>query len=465
MFAIEYVQVGATPGRARRRARHTATAAIVALSAFLLATAHLAAQTPTQVNARSASRDSITVSLQDARRLAIRQGPIYLAAREEVAAARGGLRQARVHPFNPDLSVLTPGGGLGSEVTVTQELEVAGQRGFRVGAARFGVDRSEAGARDVARLTLADVSSAYYRALAARRRLTVAEQLLTLSNRLLQAVRVQAREGEISVMETNLAEIEAARARARLLATRREAYGATVELRRLIGIDPAADIRLVDDTSTSIPVDRLAVPTALDSLTRLALSRRPDLAAAAAGVRAAEAEVGLARRSALPNLRVGVSAERADDGGAGVRGVLGVGLPLLNRNQGVVDQRRAEARRAQYEARAAELRVRADVADALRAYQSATEEASVFAASVLEPARENSARLETAYRAGKIALPTLLLLRNQLLDAELGYWDAWLARREALVRLEAAVGTLTPDEHDGTADSATTQTTNTRTPR
>jgi outer membrane protein TolC len=63
----------------------------------------------------------------------------------------------------------------------------------------------------------------------------------------------------------------------------------------------------------------------------------------------------------------------------------------------------------------------------------------------LQPARANQDLLETAYRAGKVNLSTLLLLRNQLLDAELGYWDAWLARRTALIALQAATATLAPD--------------------
>jgi outer membrane protein TolC len=65
---------------------------------------------------------------------------------------------------------------------------------------------------------------------------------------------------------------------------------------------------------------------------------------------------------------------------------------------------------------------------------------AVYDSDVLRPTRENQALLEAAYRAGKIDLPSLLLVRNQLREAELGYWDAWLALRLARVRLEAATG-------------------------
>ena len=59
---------------------------------------------------------------------------------------------------------------------------------------------------------------------------------------------------------------------------------------------------------------------------------------------------------------------------------------------------------------------------------------------MLVPARENQSLLEIAYREGKSDLPTILLLRNQLLEAELDYLDAWLAARTSLANLEAAIG-------------------------
>ncbi|MHB0948042.1 MAG: TolC family protein, partial [Gemmatimonadaceae bacterium] len=177
----------------------------------------------------------------------------------------------------------------------------------------------------------------------------------------------------------------------------------------------------------------------------LALQRRPDLAAQSAAVRELETLTALARREALPNLRLGAAVERAEgDGSPRVGPAIGISLPFLNRNQGLIEQRRALAERARLDRRATELRIRTDVSEAMRAYRTASEEAVVYEASVLRPARSNASLLETAYRAGKIALPTLLLLRNQLLDAELGYWDAWLAQRQSLVRLEAATGAHTP---------------------
>lgn len=424
------------------------------------------------------SGDTVRLTAAEVVRLSLTQEPAFLAWRIETSIARGGLRQARVFRFNPDVTIAAPGAGLSGvrnplEATLMGEFEIAGQRGLRTSAARIGVTQATERVQNAAREGVAAATVAFYRALSADRRLAVTRDGLELATRLQQAVRVQVREGEISSLEGTLAEIEFGRARARVLEAERLANASLLELQRITGLGPNATVRLEDPTAPAsppfsflnpdsvdasvLPVDadsmaRLAsatdtVPSPptldVDSLVRLALEQRPDLAAATALIRQAEAHVSLARREALPNLRVGALAERVpSERGYRIGPAVGISLPLWNRNQGLVEERRALVRQARLQRDAMELRVRTDVETAVRSYRAAWQEAATFELTVRQPARVNSARLETAFRAGKIALPTLLLLRNQLLDAELGYWDAWLARQDALTRLEAATGRL-----------------------
>lgn len=439
----------------------------------------LEAQIPGQRRAEGSASDSVVLSIGDVQRLTLARNPSFLADRQESAIARGGLRQAGLLRFNPELSVASPGTGSTSlrnpvELTVLQEIELAGQRGLRRDAAQAGVTRAEAGVANSARLGVADVSRTFYRALATERRLAVTRDGLALTTRLMDAVRTQLGEGEISVLEGTLAEIEFGRAKARVLEAERLASGSLLELKRLVGIDATTLVRLEDplapppvflaglpsdslsavaaraDTvaaaaSGSQPSGQLPDPAALDadSLMHLALSQRPDLAASTVAVQELETLTALARRETLPNLRVGALAERVpNEGGLRLGPAIGVSLPFWNRNQGVIAQRRAQLQQSVLERRAAEARVRTDVEIALRAYRAATQEAATYESTVRQPARVNSVLLETAFRAGKIALPTLLLLRNQLVEAELGYWDAWLARQDALVQLDAATGLL-----------------------
>lgn len=177
----------------------------------------------------------------------------------------------------------------------------------------------------------------------------------------------------------------------------------------------------------------------------------------------ADARATLARREAIPSPRVGVFIEREErhpavggtpdprTGLGSPRVGVGVSLPipLFQRNQGIVAENRARSEQARYHREATELAIRTEVMAALDAYRSAGEEIRVLEEEVLLPARENQRLLDVAFQEGRIALPTLLLLRNQLLDAELSYWDAWLAAHRALVDLQSATATLgantTPD--------------------
>jgi cobalt-zinc-cadmium efflux system outer membrane protein len=182
---------------------------------------------------------------------------------------------------------------------------------------------------------------------------------------------------------------------------------------------------------------------ALDEVVRGSLAARPDVRALERDVERARQEQRLARRESLPNLRLAALATREDPTQNPRLGLaVGLELPLFNRNQGVVGRRRAELAEVEQLRRAAELRVRVEVEDALRAYASAAQEVAILEADMLAPIRENQTLLDVAYREGKIDLASLLLLRNQLLDAELAYWAAWERREVARTGLDSATGEI-----------------------
>ncbi|MBY0488201.1 MAG: TolC family protein [Gemmatimonadaceae bacterium] len=416
-------------------------------------------------SALRASADSVDLTLSEVQRLALQRNPSFLALRENSAIARGALQQSKLLPFNPSVQMQLNGliSGNSDEpgtITLAQELEIAGQRGQRVAAAKRGVTRVDATVLNAARLTVADASVAFLRAVSAQRRETLARDLLVLNERLGVAVRTQLREGEISELDANLAEIEVGRARARVLAARREAAVASVALATQLGLPATMTFRLIDAEAEGVSAPQLSA----DSLLVVAASTRADLQAQRAAVQEAAALTSLARREWIPNLQLGVFAERrleAVTGGPAYPRFgpsLGVSLPMFNRNQGVIAQRRALETQSLRELDAMRFALRADVSAALQSYQAASAELAIYTETVLGPARRNSGLLDTAFQAGKIALPTLLLLRNQLLDAELGYWDAWLAQHAARVQLDAATGALQPRTLPASTTSDTTRT-------
>lgn len=403
----------------------------------------LAVGLPTRAEAQMAQPDTLRVTLEEARQRALASNPTYLARHEEPAIARGALRQARLLD-NPQAEFEAPSaideGDFGEyEARLTQRIEWAGQRGLRIDAAGQALARARAEVGWARSRLLADVTRAWAAVRGAAERVELVAEVNTLNDRLAEAVRIQAAEGEISEMEANLGGVAVGRARARFLATRQDLVRAQVELARLMGLESSPAIIAAPDTSAPAPSVTL---DELPDLVAQSLERRAELTMFRASVAEARARARLAGREAIPALEIGGLAGSEGDGGMRFGIVVGSALPLWNRNQGTAEQRRAELRQAEYELAAAEQRVRAEVTDAFSAYLATAEALAILERDVRPTAHTTQEMLATAYEAGRIDLSTLVLLRNELLDAELDYWAAWLTHQSARADLELATGTI-----------------------
>lgn len=437
----------------------------VSLLAGALVAEPAAAQRP------ASSLDTLVLTLATARQLALRLSPSLAAASQDIDIARGELREARQLP-NPEFELEAPGVSSSSlgpyQAILGQEIEWAGQRGLRIGASEHGLDRAGSEVRNARRELVRDVSLAWAEAVVAAARMALAGRVLALNDRLRTAVGAQLAQGKISPLDANLAEIELGRARAQVLSARRGLTEALSGLKEQIGLEPGRQVRVRlpadltvpsgDSLATALPAGGLAAATIPpeDSLVALALRRRPDLAAGSAAVEEATSRLRLARREVIPTLVVGPMAERDEASGSASVGVaVSLSVPLWNHNGGAVAQRRATLRQATSRRSAVELAVRLEVGAARLALLSAQEEVETLRTSVVQPARENQRLLDIAYRAGKIDLPYLLLVRHELLDAETEYQEAWLARQEAWIRLQAATAGFGM-EGSGTAGAGAT---------
>lgn len=388
--------------------------------------------------------ETVVLSLAEARAIAVEANPDLLAAAWQPVATRGALRTARTLPFDPDVSFasLSPGRGLASrfEAELGVEIEVGGQRGLRRASADASLATAEDRLIDRTRHLLAEVSLSYQALVAAEERLALIAEIDSAGTQLHTAVLTQWGEGEVSRMEANLASIEAARARARRLDAETARRVAARELGLLLGRPDIAEIRTEGPTPS--PVDAAARPS-IETCVSLALSTRPDLAALDHDLERARQQVRLVRREVLPDLRVAGLMTREDPLSEPTFGVaLGLSLPLFDRNQGETERSRAEFSEVQQLRDAMVLRIRTEVEQALLRLESAERETALLESELLGPIRENQGLLATAYREGKLDLAAVLLLRNQLLDAELSYWEAWERRESARVELERATGEI-----------------------
>ena len=389
---------------------------------------------------------SAALSLADALARARSSNPEFRAAAQEVDVARGRLVKARYpNQFNPTVGgeaahrERNEPGESGSvrdfAVTLSQEVEVAGQRGQRVREAEESIARAQAELRDRERLLDASVKTAFFRALAEARRVDLQRAIEDLTRRVRDAAVARVKAGEVPAMEANLAEIRYGQARKETLTAEAEHAAAVIALRRVLNLAPETGIEPVGELRATVTTVTLAA--ALDT----AFATRPDLTAAAREVDRVQAEVRLTRRLAFPNPTVGVFYREEERGPDRVAGAgLTIPLPVFDRKQGELVALAARENQARFQTDAVRRAIEQEVSEAWRRYEAVRQTLAVFEQDVLARIDENYRFIEIAYRAGKIDLLQFIVVQNDLVAAQVSYLDSVTRFRDAAIDLERAIG-------------------------
>ncbi|GIV03758.1 MAG: RND transporter [Fimbriimonadales bacterium] len=417
--------------------RPCAAAPVIGLFALVIFAANLCV-------ARAAPAEPLT--LQQAIALARQNNPELLAVRQEAEVARGRVVKARYwNPFNPEIEGGAAqrrfdDGGSDAQRTggVSLEIEVGGQRAKRIEEAQRNLARVQAEIADTERLILARVKEAYYEAVYLQRRLQLFRQVEDLNRRLRDASAERFRSGEVPKLEANLGVVRYSQARKDTLAADRDYRNAVRELERLLGREPLGTVELAGDFSLR------PIATTVESLVETALRLRQDLHARDAEIQRVEAEISLTKRSIVPNLTLrGTYDEETESAGMRDRivgGRISIPLPLFDRRQAELTALAGQRAQVGYKRSATLLTIEAEVRNAYRSYEAAAEALQVFEADTLSNIAESFGFIETAYREGKIGLLQLVVVQNDLVNAQFSYLDSlrdyWLAR----TALERAVG-------------------------
>lgn len=316
--------------------------------------------------------------------------------------------------------------------TVTQRLEWVSKREARVRAAQAASLVSEADAAVELNGLEADVRLAIITLAVAREEAAQATSDAMLADEVKRAVERGFAVGDRDSATVSRARLEAATAEVRRITAGRAADTALGIVRLWCGDAVAMDVPAGD----LLP---LASPTIESKRLAELAPRDPKIAALIAAVHAADASAAAERAARIPDLTVGVFADREDE--KDTLGVsLGIEIPLWNRNTGPIAEADAQQRRAAAELRRRHLEQQMALVAVVGDYDAARAQADALRTTVL-PLAEETLRLRTAgFGNGDLSLTDLLEARRALLAAQTAALDARRRTAETLVRLGQVVG-------------------------
>jgi cobalt-zinc-cadmium efflux system outer membrane protein len=392
--------------------------------------------------AAAAGRPAAALTLDEALARAQRSHPSLPPATATIDAARVRLAQARRLPANPvvALEVVRHSGpddvNIDRGVTVSQEVEIGGQRGLRILSAEHEVAHAEELLADRRRTIAAEARRAFAGVIAAERRGALAREAATLASRLLEIAERRVRAGDAGDIDVQLARIQAIQAaQAETLATVERARAAA-RLASAIGAD-AAEVLVVDPGA-----EHAAPPTlARDTLVAHALATRPDLAAAREERARLEAEAALARRHGrIPNpVFQGIYREElGPEHFAG--GAIALPFPIWNRDEAAEATLLAAAASAAADERRLLQEVPRQVEVAALRRDAAASAWARYEREALPAGDAARAAVERAYTTGYFGLTDALAQQDRLLQVRTAAIATWLDLHEADADLIEALG-------------------------
>lgn len=367
------------------------------------------------------------------------EGSASLAAeRARVQAAEAAVVTSRALP-NPELELSqgrmgarVPGATTGSlsSVTITQPLEMPSLRSSRQAAAAASLDSSRSAAGAYTLDLLAHVKLRYYEVLHREAEWRSAKEDLALANQIRDRVKLRVEQGEAPRYELIRADTERLNALRRQQSAELRIEQARGELRRMVG----AQLPEAFGISGSL-ADPLPAPLALERLRENLLNAHPQLVAARADVRAAEARVELEQSKRLPGVSVRASSEREPDTRANRLGLV-LTVPLLDRRAGPIGEAQADAMRARAALADRELQLTQALSIASRQYEIAAGQVTAFESGIVREAEAAMKVAESAYRYGERGILDFLDAQRSLRQARNELNAARYDLRAALVELE-----------------------------
>lgn len=385
------------------------------------------------------------LALSQAITIALEKNPDMQALRLEEEAAKGQNEKARLLLINnPTIEGNIskkdrPEEEGGRKFTnygfkLSQEFEVAGQRGARINVSEKELARVKLEIRDKERLLIAGVKDAFTRALSMKKKRGLAKEVVSLNEELLGYTKIKFEAGDVSGLDVNLSEVELSKAKKELLLAEREYRESLLALQGLLGLSPDMSFAVGGELPSEVP----ALPDK-EALKAMALSQRPDSKAAVFETEKTKSALALVKKEAVPNVTLSGFYDR--DERRNVAGLeISIPLPFFDRKQAEKKEAFAKAEGAKIKAAGLKKSIEREIDQAFNDITTAIEELSLFKKEILVKAAENLKLLNLAFKEGKIGFFEVRLAQKDTIEAQLAYIEAQTRTQLALNAIEKTIG-------------------------
>ena len=322
-------------------------------------------------------------------------------------------------------------------LSASYELDLFGANAASRAASQASLEASQFSQRSLELTVQSDVASTYFNLLATREQLEVARRNLEISERIFEIVEVRYKAGTISGYDVSSQRAQLATARARIPELEAQITSLETSLAILLGQVPQ------EFAAPEEPILALELPVAEPDLPSDLLLRRPDLLQEEANLRAADANVTVARAAFLPGVDLGVALSSVLSGGGDLTGSISASLAQTifsgGRLEGQLESARARQAGQLASYRSAILNALRDVDVSLTSIEAnAQREDQLLVAR--EASKDALDAAELRYRAGTDDLTSLLSAQQAYFTASDNYVQGRLNRLTAALNLYVALG-------------------------
>ena len=385
------------------------------------------------------SNEESKISLERAIKTALRENPGLNVIREKIKVARARIEGIALLG-NPELETKFLGGPHAEQtLELTKAFQLGGQRGHRKQMAKTHLEKVNAALTEASRTLVKLVKVTFYELLLVQEKLKLTQEIVEHNKQMRDIAQTRLEAGDISVTQTNLANIRLQSALREAATLENELRLAQLTLNGLMGTSLETVYIAMGDLDEKVSPD-LSQNWTLDTLKTQARAHRADLQSLQLNAQLTESELRLAKASNIPDLGIGAIAERsANENAFGVK--FSIPLPLFDRNRDKVNAAKAQQQVDTVEINTHERKIERQVIAAFISLRTAQETLKFYEGDSLKLLNENLILTRTAYELGEAELLEVILMQNEFIKIQFAYLDALGAYHKALAELEAAIGT------------------------